>query len=110
MISDARSCPICNRQLPEKGVSHHHLIPREIKLSKRRSKEVNRRETISIHPVCHKKIHSQFTNRELANKYNTVEKIINQPSIKKFVEWVSKKPIDFDTVSREGSNKKKINK
>jgi len=52
----------------KKKKAQHHLIPVA-------EKEENNSRRIAIHRICHMKIHSVFTEEELALKYNTVEKI-----------------------------------
>lgn len=79
-------CYICSRPIGNVNISEHHLIPKEYKGT----------DTILLHNVCHKKIHSVFTNYELAHTYHTVEVIVEHPEIQKFVKWVSNKPLNFN--------------
>lgn len=58
-----------------------------------------------MHRVCHGKIHHTFTERQLELEYNTVEKLMENDDIQKFVAWVKKKEPEFydhhdDTRSR----------
>ncbi len=62
------NCPLCNRNIEGKK-SYHHLIP-VLKGGKDG-------EQILLHQICHDKIHSVFTEQELATKYNTIEKLIS---------------------------------
>ena len=48
-----------------------------------------------LHRICHNKIHSVFTEKELAQKFNTIEALLRTEQIQKFVKWVSKKPADY---------------
>jgi len=100
LTSNIKICPICGREIPGDSESDHHLIPKEITLSKRNKKKFDRKATITIHLVCHKKIHSMFSNKELAREYNTAEKIATHEGIKSFSEWISKKPLEFDTYNK----------
>jgi len=77
-------CPLCGRPLPEKP-NKHHLIPRSLK----------GRETVLLHRVCHRQIHATFTERELYNHYNTIERILENQNIRKFVGWIKNKPPGF---------------
>jgi 5-methylcytosine-specific restriction endonuclease McrA len=79
-------CPLCKRALAD-PMSRHHLIP----LSQGGSGEV----TVMMHRVCHNKVHSIFNEKELARDHRTVEKILENEDIQKFVKWVQKKPLDF---------------
>lgn len=93
-------CPICDRPL-ETYWDEHHLIPKTFK----------GKETVLIHKMCHRKIHSVFTERELAKYYNTIERILEHEHIQTFVKWVSKKDPGFyqktkDTNVRKGKRRR----
>jgi hypothetical protein len=91
-ITDA-ICPLCNRHMPAKERSSHHLIPVA------EESDNSKRET--IHRICHIKIHSLFTEEELALKYNSIEKLKEHEEIKKFIKWLKNKPDNFYDVSRQ---------
>lgn len=81
-------CLICNRALGNsQQLSKHHLIPK--------SKGGKHSDTILIHNICHQKIHSVFTEKELKETFHTVERLKENEAIAKFVKWVAKKDIDF---------------
>ena len=45
-------CPLCQRQLiPGPSVDKHHLVPNSKK----------GKETVTLHKICHSKLHSVFT-------------------------------------------------
>lgn len=92
-------CPICDRPLEGGKVDDHHLIPK-LKGGKNGPK-------ITIHRVCHDKIHSVFTEQELAAVYNTPEALRDHPEIAKFVRWVKKKPVEFNSPSKLSSGRKR---
>lgn len=48
-----------------------------------------------IHRVCHSKIHSVFTNKELERGLHTFEALRAHEDIQRFVTWVRKKPPTF---------------
>lgn len=81
-------CPICQRPML-KGVfvDEHHLIPK--------SKNGKYTDKITVHRICHSKIHSIWTEAELANYYHTVDRILENTDMQRFVKWVKKKPVDF---------------
>ncbi len=80
------TCPICKRPFGNPDlVQFHHLIPKTFK----------GREGITIHKICHQKIHSVFTERELLHVYHTVETLCEHEEMSKFIKWVSKKDPDF---------------
>jgi len=96
------NCPLCGREMiVGKKVSKHHLIPKSEK----------GKETLYLHDICHQKIHSVFTEKQLAKKYNNVEALLTNAEIVKFVEWVKTKPVDFYVVSKDTNfrNKKRKN-
>lgn len=90
-------CPICGREMIEgPSVDLHHLIPKTYKGT----------ETILIHRICHTKIHSLFTEKELQQHFNTVERLRDNPEMEAFIRWVkSKDPLFRDkneTAKRKG--------
>ena len=84
---DTSTCPICSRTLGEINTSKHHLIPK--------SRGGKGSELIEIHNICHQKIHSVFTLKELRDNFDTVEKLLEHEEISKFIKWVSKKAPEF---------------
>lgn len=79
-------CDICGRDLIKgKTVNLHHLIPKTYKGT----------VTIPIHTICHSKIHSVFTEKELRDYYHTPERLREHEQIAKFIKWVRKQPADY---------------
>jgi len=85
MHNESIICPICKRETPFHCQEKHHMIPRQKK----------GKITILVCCSCGDQIHQIFTNKELAKKYNTVEAIVADERIQKWVEWISRKPNDF---------------
>ena len=91
-------CLICKRETPIKLVEEHHLIP---KVVAKRNKYADMpqlekgEETINVCCSCGNQIHQLFTEKELADNYNTLEKILANEQIQNWVKWISKKPNDF---------------
>jgi hypothetical protein len=81
------NCPICQRELGSINTSRHHLLPK--------SKGGTFDDTILLHNICHQKIHSVFTNRELETVYHTVEQLRSHEEMQKFIKWVRKRPPGF---------------
>jgi hypothetical protein len=77
-------CPLCRRPL---GVAteQHHLVPKTFKGA----------ETVELHRICHRKIHATFSERELKNRYHTIERLLEHDDIRAFVDWVRNKDRDF---------------
>ncbi|MEM7169760.1 MAG: HNH endonuclease signature motif containing protein [Pseudomonadota bacterium] len=78
-------CPLCGRPIPEEAKSRHHLVPKSLK----------GRETVLLHRICHRKIHSLFTERELQKRFSTIEALKSHPEMAAFLNWVGDKPAGF---------------
>jgi len=90
------NCPLCARPL-DASADLHHLIPKTFK----------GKETILIHKICHRKIHSVFTERELLHYFHTIERLKEHPDIQAFIKWVSKKHPEFYDSSKDSGRKKR---
>lgn len=102
-----KNCPICNRELGDE-VQSHHLKP---KTFKSRTKDVHEADNkIDIHKVCHQKIHATFSEKDLFDHYHTVERIINNEEIEKFVKYIKKKPLDYYDKNDDTKGRKKKRK
>lgn len=77
----------------------HHLIP----------KSQGGKETIPLHPICHRKIHALFNEKELARRFQTIEALRANEDIQSFVTWIKGKPPDFyrRTAPKGGRSPKK---
>lgn len=75
------------------SADEHHLVPKEFGGRKH--------PIVIIHKVCHNKIHSVLTNRELWRSYNTIELLREHAEIRKFIKWIKKKDPEFMDISRE---------
>ena len=78
-------CPLCTRPIPVGHESRHHLVPRSFR----------GRNTVNLHRICHRKIHSLFTERELAKRLHSIDALKAERDIRLFVDWVSSKPPAF---------------
>lgn len=78
-------CPLCERPIPTSQRDAHHLVP----------KSKGGRKTEFLHRICHRHIHAHFSETELARKLSTVEALLEQPEIQRFVDWVKAKPPEF---------------
>ena len=82
------SCWLCERPLGRR-VQQHHPVPKAKK----------GRETVPVHPICHRAIHANFTNSELQRHGMDVEGLLANPSVRKFVDWVANKDPNFTATS-----------
>jgi hypothetical protein len=58
------------------------------------------RDTVPIHPICHRAIHANFTNAQLARMGSDRAKVLANEAVAKFVQWVADKPSDFHAPTR----------
>lgn len=89
-------CPLCARPLDPDNISDHHLVP----------KTFGGTELIGLHPICHNKIHSVFSERELLQHYHTMPRILMHEAIQTFVQWIQNKPIDFYEKTKDSAERK----
>jgi hypothetical protein len=80
---------LCGRPLGHR-VEWHHPVP----------KSRGGRETVPVHPICHRVIHRTLTNKELARGFATAEALRAQPELARFIAWVADKPPDFHAPTR----------
>lgn len=78
------------------SIDRHHMIP----------KCRGGRVTEYLHKICHRKIHSIWSEKELEKEYNNPNKILEHEEIQKFVKWVSKKEPNFYDHNDRHSRKK----
>ena len=83
--------------IPGISTDLHHLIPKSKK----------GKDTVLIHKICHQKIHSVFTEKELEREWNSIEKLKSNSEINKFISWVQKKDPEFIDTSKQHSRKRK---
>jgi len=81
------NCQICQRETPEHYLEKHHLVPK--------AKHGASLDSIIVCKNCGDILHQLFTNKELAKEYNTLDKILKNEKIKKWVKWIQNKPNDF---------------
>jgi len=101
-----KTCPICGRELVEgHTIDDHHLIPKTH--GKRNKQAYDKDNLVTIHVVCHSKIHATFSETELLNYYHTIERLCEHIEIQKFVKWVSKKDPEFMDKNKDTKDRKK---
>lgn len=83
------TCWLCDRPLGD-IVEWHYPVPKSKK----------GKVKVPVHPICHKTVHANFTNNELARIGADAEAVRANPAIAKFVAWVSSKPPDFNAPTR----------
>lgn len=83
--------------IPGPSLNEHHLVPRSR----------GGRAKWTIHVVCHAKIHSVFTEKELATEYHTWEALREHPEIKSFLSWVTKQDPEVTVRHARPRNRRK---
>ncbi|MGO4331692.1 HNH endonuclease [Cupriavidus sp. 2TAF22] len=87
----AAPCPLCGRPLaPGPSIDLHHLVPRS----------QGGRDAVAMHRVCHQKIHSVFTEAELARTYHDWDRLRAHPAMADFIRWIARKPPEYYDRSR----------
>lgn len=86
---EPQGCWLCARPLGRR-VEWHHPVPRS----------KGGRETVPLHPICHRTIHRHLTNAELARIGSGVDALRKHPEIAKFLKWIAGKPSDFHAPTR----------
>jgi len=85
----ADTCFLCGRVLGGR-VEWHHPVP----------KSRGGRETVAVHPICHRAIHAAIDNKALARDFATAEALRAHPEIAKFIAWIAGKDPDFHAPTR----------
>jgi hypothetical protein len=90
-VSEAQApdCFLCGRPLGRR-VERHHAVP----------KSRGGRETVPVHPVCHRAIHRALDNKLLARDYSTAAALRSHPELARFIAWVERKDPDFHVPTR----------
>lgn len=98
MSAEGPPCPLCGRPLvPGPSVNEHHLTPRTH----------GGRETVTLHRICHDKIHAVLSEAELRDHFHSIERLRAHPDIAAFLRWVARKPPAFVDGHASGRGKRK---
>ena len=54
------------------------------------------RDVLPMHPICQQTLITNFTNSELQRHGMDVQALLDDPAVRKFVDWVAKKDPDFN--------------
>ena len=86
-------CSLCDRPIGSK-VEWHHAVP----------KSEGGRETVPVHPICHRTIHAAAGNADLARLVagagGGLEAVRALEPVARFIRWVADKPPDFHAPTR----------
>ena len=82
-------CWLCTRPLGRR-VEQHHPVP----------KSRGGRATVPVHPICHRTLHRQFSNVELAKVGDDAHTLREHAGVAAFCKWIANKPPDFHAPTR----------
>ena len=85
-MEEKKTCPLCEREIAQPA-NLHHLLPI--------SQGGRGTQTVLLHKVCHNKIHSLFSEKELAKSYHTIEQLLAHEGIQKFIKFIRKQPPSY---------------
>ncbi|KPH65802.1 hypothetical protein ACLIMP_06165 [Novosphingobium aerophilum] len=77
-------CWLCGRPTG-KTIVWHHPVP----------KSRGGRDVVPMHSICQQTLIANFTNSELQRHGMDVQGLLDNPSVRKFVDWVANKDPDF---------------
>lgn len=91
-MAHMEACALCGRS---RLLGFHHFIPRTCHRNKWFQKNFTREEMVSrgirVCHDCHRFIHDRHTEKELGRHFNTLEALLADEEIGRFVRWVRKK-------------------
>jgi len=82
--ADVMNCWLRGRPLGSR-VEYHHPA----------TKSSGGRETVPIHPICHRTLHKTFSNAELGLFGESMPAIRADPRVGRFLVWIANKDPDF---------------
>lgn len=88
--ADPETCWLCVRALGRR-VEWHHPVP----------KSRGGRDTVPVHPICHRTIHACFTNLELERHAEAAIPLDTSPEMARFLRWIANKSPDFHAPTRK---------
>lgn len=89
-------CQLCERE--EVELTLHHLTPRE--------EGGSHLPKVELCIPCHKQIHALYTNRELAIRLMTLERLKDDEEIKKYIKWIRKQSSKTLFKTRKSNDRK----
>lgn len=93
-INTDSACELCART--ELALTHHHLIPlarhNKTRTQRHFSRVAMKTDIAMLCRPCHSQVHRLFDNHELASYYHSVERLQAHSEVKKFINWVKKRP------------------
>ena len=75
-------CALCDRDAAE--LTKHHLLPKQ--------EGGTQDHIVLLCESCHRQIHALYSNKELAIRLNTLDKLKEDSKIKKYIKFIKKQP------------------
>lgn len=99
--NDYEPCSLCQRNVPKSLITLHHLKPKE------RGGKANHRTPLC--KPCHKRLHAQYSNKELDQKLDSIESLRQAEGLQPFLTWIRKQKPDrnFRTLTANAHPHKK---
>jgi 5-methylcytosine-specific restriction protein A len=82
----AMICALCQRQVPPRLITLHHLKPKQ--------KGGTAAHRTPLCRPCHKQLHATFSNNDLARLYDTIDGLRAAPLLQPFLKWIRKQKPD----------------
>ena len=92
------------------ALTRHHLIPR-MRHGHKRTRRMFAREELHARILwlcnpCHNHVHTLFSEKELADHYHSREALLAHEDMRRFAEWIGKRPPGFKPHGR-GTRRKR---
>lgn len=90
IASQSALCELCQRSMP---LTRHHLIPKTTWPEQRRKKSVDHtvlHQTVAICRPCHSAVHRAHDEKTLAQDFNTLELLLNDPALQSWMAYAKK--------------------
>ncbi|GGL77217.1 HNH endonuclease [Deinococcus aerolatus] len=85
----ADPCVLCGREAP--NMTDHHLVPKS--QGRRQGVRLGDIPTVRMCAACQGYLQKTFSNGQLAGELNTVEALLANEEVQRFVAWVRKQPL-----------------
>jgi len=88
-LTRPEACQLCHRDWI--NLTYHHLIPRSVHdkaLTRGWHEERELNRVAWLCGACHRCVHRVATNEELAQHWDTVEKLQTRDDVQRFVQWI----------------------
>lgn len=100
------NCTICLR---DKDLTKHHLIPVSRHKNKKIKAAFSKEElsfTVDVCRECHNQLHALISEKEMAESYNTMTKLLDHEGVAKYTNWVRKRQPECKISVRSSKQKR----